>query len=351
MSAGVLAQERKGNHSSEARKDWRPTEPLIHHLRTQAMDYHRIYREFIADRKARETELVGYTEKHHIIPRGHGGTDDPANLIDLTPEDHFFAHLCWAKAVDTMAAWSAVMVMHERDRRSDIFKRKARERYGWARRRYGLWCAEARKGEANPNHKAELVALKHSDGRELALTRSQWRAEHGVEHAALCGVMTGKVQSHYGWMLPDTNPSNTGRAYAGRQRRSKTTYHWRHVDGREIVATPFDLAEANNLRCGDVTSVARGEHAMCFGWSIVGSKTGWPCGRQHFKDVRVHTLVHCDGQQVRGTQIELRPLTGLSQQEVSAVVTGDRKSAGGWMTDTVAVSGYRPRSLVRSLAA
>lgn len=30
--------------------------------------------------------------KHHIIPRHMGGTNDPENLISLTPEEHAEAH-------------------------------------------------------------------------------------------------------------------------------------------------------------------------------------------------------------------------------------------------------------------
>ena len=30
--------------------------------------------------------------KHHIIPRHMGGTDDPSNLVELTPEEHAEAH-------------------------------------------------------------------------------------------------------------------------------------------------------------------------------------------------------------------------------------------------------------------
>ena len=39
----------------------------------------------------------GYVEKHHIIPRCLGGTDDPVNLINLTAREHFICHLLLTK--------------------------------------------------------------------------------------------------------------------------------------------------------------------------------------------------------------------------------------------------------------
>jgi len=34
----------------------------------------------------------GYKERHHIIPRCIGGTNDETNLVDLTASEHFIAH-------------------------------------------------------------------------------------------------------------------------------------------------------------------------------------------------------------------------------------------------------------------
>lgn len=34
----------------------------------------------------------GYKERHHIVPKCMGGTDDEQNLIDLTAREHFIAH-------------------------------------------------------------------------------------------------------------------------------------------------------------------------------------------------------------------------------------------------------------------
>lgn len=42
--------------------------------------------------------VEGYTEKHHIIPRSHGGTNDESNIIRLTPRQHYVAHWMLWKA-------------------------------------------------------------------------------------------------------------------------------------------------------------------------------------------------------------------------------------------------------------
>lgn len=40
-----------------------------------------------------------YTEKHHIVPKHDGGTDDVDNLVALLPEEHYLIHLLRWKAL------------------------------------------------------------------------------------------------------------------------------------------------------------------------------------------------------------------------------------------------------------
>lgn len=54
------------------------------------MDYQKIYDNIIE--KAKNRELTGYVEKHHIIPRCMNGTDDLSNIAILTAREHFIAH-------------------------------------------------------------------------------------------------------------------------------------------------------------------------------------------------------------------------------------------------------------------
>ena len=89
------------------------------------MDYQRIYDEFIADRKAKEAALIAsgeYKERHHIVPRSMGGSDDADNLVCLTAGDHFFAHLCLAKTYggnQWAGVWSMAGAYRNKGRTND----------------------------------------------------------------------------------------------------------------------------------------------------------------------------------------------------------------------------------------
>ncbi|XAO17074.1 homing endonuclease [Escherichia phage FL23] len=54
------------------------------------MNYEKIYNSLID--RARNRALTGYKERHHIIPKCLGGSNDASNLVDLTPEEHYVAH-------------------------------------------------------------------------------------------------------------------------------------------------------------------------------------------------------------------------------------------------------------------
>lgn len=54
------------------------------------MDYNKIYNEIIL--KARDRKLEGYREKHHIIPKCMGGSDDKENIVILTAKEHYLCH-------------------------------------------------------------------------------------------------------------------------------------------------------------------------------------------------------------------------------------------------------------------
>jgi len=56
------------------------------------MNWSKIYKQLI-DKRISNPPKLGYTEKHHILPRSLKGSDDPSNLVSLTGREHWIAHL------------------------------------------------------------------------------------------------------------------------------------------------------------------------------------------------------------------------------------------------------------------
>jgi len=50
--------------------------------------------------RARNRCLSVYTEKHHVIPKSLGGTNQKDNLVQLTAREHFIAHLCLVRCTE-----------------------------------------------------------------------------------------------------------------------------------------------------------------------------------------------------------------------------------------------------------
>jgi hypothetical protein len=55
------------------------------------MKYQRWYDQII-ERATRRRHAGLYVERHHVVPRALGGSDDPINLVDLTYREHFLVH-------------------------------------------------------------------------------------------------------------------------------------------------------------------------------------------------------------------------------------------------------------------
>ena len=75
------------------------------------MSYIDRYNRFIDSLK--NQSIVGLSEKHHIVPKSMGGTDDKSNLIALTPRQHYIAHwMLWKAYSGKMAQAFHFMNIH-----------------------------------------------------------------------------------------------------------------------------------------------------------------------------------------------------------------------------------------------
>lgn len=98
-------------------------------------------------KKARNREIIGYTEKHHIIPRCMNGSDDTSNIVRLTPEEHYVAHQLLIKIYpDNYKLINAAirMLHHPNGKRNNKL-------YGWLKRKYQN-LAKQRVGNKNGSY-------------------------------------------------------------------------------------------------------------------------------------------------------------------------------------------------------
>jgi hypothetical protein len=74
------------------------------------MDYQKLYDKIIQRAKQRDY-IEGYCEKHHIVPRCMGGTNDESNLVKLTAREHFICHWLLARIENSPKLWFAFSMM------------------------------------------------------------------------------------------------------------------------------------------------------------------------------------------------------------------------------------------------
>ena len=107
------------------------------------MNYELHYSRLIEKAKGRSIE--GYTERHHIIPRCLGGSDDADNLVRLTPEEHYVAHQLLVKMHPTNHKLINAAAMM-------IPKRPSNKLYGWLRRKLSSVMSIQQTGSGNSQY-------------------------------------------------------------------------------------------------------------------------------------------------------------------------------------------------------
>lgn len=227
------------------------------------MNYHRIYEDFIQDRRSRERALAGYMERHHIVPKSFGGGNDPANLIDLTPEDHFFAHLLLAR-IHGGKMGSALFCMMQVSPNHWGRRHSARRSYGLAKRLAAQSLSEEWSGENNPLFNPKEWDWKHRrTGESVRATLMEMYRRFGGSRPQWTHVAQRSRRSYKGWVLADligkVSHSEKGQSFLFVNR-----------DGRTFSGTQNEFVKANNVCAPTASRVVRHESVTRCGWRLNG---------------------------------------------------------------------------------
>lgn len=161
--------------------------------------YSRWYNALIAKAKSRDS-LTGYVEKHHIIPRCMGGSNEESNIATLTYREHFIVHWLLSKFTTGQA------------------KRKMQSAIGTMTRSKGgrtiaAWqYAKARRSNADAS-----VGNKHTDESKAKMSKAHMgnKGALGIKHT-------------------DETKAKMSAAQIGRPRGKQTDEHRANISAAKI---------------------------------------------------------------------------------------------------------------------
>jgi hypothetical protein len=228
------------------------------------MNYARTYQNFIEDRRAKESlARLSYFERHHILPRSFGGSDDASNLIDLSPEDHFFAHLLLAR-IHGGYMWSALFLMSgDRWHRKGLCLRAA---YGLARREWSEFARtiEGKKGAENGRYDKERHEWINLDtGQKRFATKWEMWASEGGTRGHWTSVVSGARNSFLGWCIVGGEPRIRG----GKNKM----FNFINIDGRAFSGTQKQFCEMASASIATASRITRHGAVSVDGWKLLGN--------------------------------------------------------------------------------
>ena len=228
------------------------------------MNYERVYREFIADRLGKQPKRPQYFEKHHIIPRSLGGPDTPENIIRLTPEDHFFAHLLLAKTHGGKM-WAPVAFMLGGSRK-DYRPTVSRKAHGWAARS----MAKAMSGESAYQFDRKVHVLIFEDGSEWSGLQSEMPSALGISKSLANMLIKGRISVAKGWSIAGTERKTLVGEKHHLYRPEK--FDFCHVGGAEFTGTMHEFCVRFDVNKPATYRLVRGLSKVWNGWYLRGTQ-------------------------------------------------------------------------------
>lgn len=268
------------------------------------MNYQKIYDCLITRSKFRTID--GYTERHHIIPKCMGGSDDPENIAILTAEEHYLAHLLLVKIYPNVDG--LVMAAHKMTSNSPTQKRSKNKLYGWLKRRFAEAIGNQKRGKplmGLVDH--TMYTWYHDDYPAVTCSRHYLKTlypELKLDTHELKHVITGHYKHCKGWRITIDKPvvptkpivvkvkkrrgvlfhteETKEKIRAANARRTKdflrrfvdeTVYEWFNPKIGYETACRYDLAEKYNLKSDELGKVVNSKYNITShrGWTLVST--------------------------------------------------------------------------------
>lgn len=173
------------------------------------MNYPAIYARLVKRAKLRMLVKGAGVERHHIVPRCMGGSDEPENLVYLTAEEHFICHQLLIKIHPSKTGLIyAIIRMMGKDGKAI----KTGKTYAWIRQLVAM------RGDKNPARRNDVRTLISKALRADRSTpflcvetgtifqtyaeATDWFKSLGfdkITRASICKAVNGKSGKRYGY--------------------------------------------------------------------------------------------------------------------------------------------------------
>jgi hypothetical protein len=245
--------------------------------------------------KKEAKRMLGYVERHHIIPKSLGGDNSAANLVYLTGREHFICH--WLLSKMTTGSSRELMLFalnmmrcngEGQHRYNNTITSKVYERIkseiAVIRRRKQLGTTQSKEsnvkrrntqlGKAKGAQNTTIFTFYHYTGITMRCTCYELYKNHGADQGNLTKLISphSKVKCVNGWALsPNTagkkgfnqrginNPANDKKLYTFHNKLLSITEHM----------TQFDFRNKYGLCKSNVSAVVRQRQKSYKDWIIL----------------------------------------------------------------------------------
>jgi hypothetical protein len=232
----------------------------------------------ICQRALAQNSQIGYTERHHILPKslGLGGEKDPANIVRLTAKEHYIVHMLLVRFLRTTAHLNKMKyAMWYLSTRNIDYKPTSRS-YESARIQLintiknRIDSAETRRRKARPGklngmygktHSAE-VKEKLSKLRKDTLTGKTYEELYGVEKAQeLKKDKSVKLKAYF---------ENNSEIRKGSNNSNSKSYKFTDSIGTVYIVngTLKIFCQLHGLSVAAIIDVAKGRKPTYKGWTV-----------------------------------------------------------------------------------
>ena len=141
------------------------------------MNYAKIYHNLTERAKTRTLDC--YKESHHIIPRCMGGSDDSANLVDLTASEHFLAHQLLVKMYpnEPKLAFAVRMLTQTTSINNGRMNNKM---FSWLRERAAKANGEIHRGVPMSEYKRRRISEGKKNGKKPPPQTTETRLKRSI---------------------------------------------------------------------------------------------------------------------------------------------------------------------------